>query len=65
MLLFGQQELYLGEDGEGGSAEERIRTLLGDADRGLARRWSRAKGADCPIKLAVVAKALLTLGLAG
>ena len=41
MLLFGQQELYLGEDGEGGSAEERIRTLLGDADRGLARRRIR------------------------
>ena len=43
LLLIGQGgELYMGEDGEGGSAEERIRTLLGDgADRGLARRRIR------------------------
>ena len=45
LVLFGQGggELYMGEEGEGGgSAEERIRTLLGDgSDRGLARRRIR------------------------
>ena len=44
LLLIGQGgELYMGEDGEGGSAEERIRTLLGDSagSAGLARRRIR------------------------
>ena len=42
LILFGQGgELFMGEEGDG-SAEERIRTLLGDgSDRGLARRRIR------------------------
>ena len=42
LMLLGQGgELYMGEDGDGGSAEERIRTLLGDGAAGIARRRIR------------------------
>ena len=42
LILFGNGgELFMGDEGDG-SAEERIRTLLGDgSDRGLARRRIR------------------------